>query len=225
MIAWGIDVMISIIKRERLEAACRCLSAVLLVVGLSQQAFAVDNHLPEIKSVSFADPYVHRGVDLVAVPYVVDEDGDPVSLKYRWFLNGRELTENDQPELAGGLFVKGDKIALWIVPSDDYGVGKTYYGAEFIVPNAPPQIEMTSSPILEGDVFRYRVRASDADEDLLHFSLQNAPPGMSIDETTGEIAWAGYSEQTVAGEVLVIVEDTEGARAQLPIQIGATSEN
>ncbi len=57
--------------------------------------------------------------------------------------------------------------------------------------NHPPQIN--STPILsvnEGDGYSYDVEALDPDEDVLIYSLDQAPVGMSIDSATGVISWA-----------------------------------
>ena len=96
------------------------------------------NSPPRIQAVPFTNPYVYRGVDIEAAPETEDADGDFVTLHYRWFINNEELLEQDSPVLAGDRFSKGDKLALWVTPSDQDGEGPVFYGSEFEIPNAPP---------------------------------------------------------------------------------------
>ncbi len=178
-----------------------------------------ENHSPQIKSATFADPYIHHGVDIFVIPDVFDADGDDVFLTYRWFLNGEELLEENEPVLSGDRFVKGDKVALWIVPADKHGSGKTFYGSEFIIPNAPPEFAANLTASFAGALFNFIARASDPDDDSLFFYLENAPAGMTIEENSGEINWE-RAEQSGPFHFKVVVQDSDGAETTLPVKIG-----
>ncbi|MEM1153706.1 MAG: putative Ig domain-containing protein, partial [Pseudomonadota bacterium] len=72
-----------------------------------------------------------------------------------------------------------------------------------IIVSSPPE-----STVVNAD-YRYNVIAEDADAgDRLSYRLALAPPGMSIDPETGEIAWQPATSATV--DVDVRVEDTTG---------------
>ena len=196
--------------------------SLFVCVGLSQSVNAQgsDNNPPRIMSVAFADPYIHRGVDIEAIPYAEDDEGDYISYRYRWFLNGEELLDNDTDMLIGNRFFKGDRVALWVVPRDDYGTGPTFYGSDLTVPNAPPVFE-TGEPIqFENYKFSFQASATDADDDVLTYSLAGAPEGMVVDSLSGLVEWTGNPDRNNPFSVQIIVTDTEGAKAVLPLEIG-----
>ena len=66
-----------------------------------------------------------------------------------------------------------------------------------LLENNPPQI--TSAPVFGaevGELYQYDVEATDPDpEDVLSFSLDLAPPGLSIDPQTGLIEWTPLASQ------------------------------
>jgi hypothetical protein len=70
---------------------------------------------------------------------------------------------------------------------------------------------ITSTPVTsatEGEVYNYDVDATDPDTgDTLTFSLDTAPAGMTIDDSTGEIQWTPTSGQIGSNPVTVRVTD------------------
>jgi len=82
------------------------------------------------------------------------------------------------------------------------------------VANVAPQI--TSSPATNatvGAAYAYRVMATDANGDTLSFSLTQAPAGMTINATNGQIAWTPTSAQTGSQAVTARVADPGGLAA------------
>ncbi|NER35197.1 MAG: DUF4114 domain-containing protein [Oscillatoria sp. SIO1A7] len=78
--------------------------------------------------------------------------------------------------------------------------------------NAPPEI--VSSPITTaglGQDYRYRVAATDPENDTLQFGLGLRPDGMAIDANSGLISWTPTAEQTGESVVEVLVYDSQGA--------------
>ncbi len=77
--------------------------------------------------------------------------------------------------------------------------------------NRPPQIVSNPSTYVEMDnAFAYLVDAEDADSDVLTYSLLDAPDGMTIDSTTGEISWLPLAAAVGLNNVAVLVEDGNG---------------
>jgi RHS repeat-associated protein len=78
--------------------------------------------------------------------------------------------------------------------------------------NAAPSI--TSTPVttaVEGQLYSYDVDATDPDAgDVLTFSLDVAPTGMSIDPSTGLVQWTPVAAQIGANAVSVRVSDPGG---------------
>lgn len=80
--------------------------------------------------------------------------------------------------------------------------------------NVAPQI--TSSPATNatvGAAYAYRVIATDANGDTLSYSLTQAPAGMTINATNGQIAWTPTSAQTGSQAVTARVADPGGLAA------------
>jgi hypothetical protein len=78
--------------------------------------------------------------------------------------------------------------------------------------NQPPSI--TSIPSQTATVqklYHYDLAATDPDNDVLLWSLDAAPSGMSIDPVSGQIRWVPSPSQTGSHEVAVRVIDTSGA--------------
>jgi hypothetical protein len=182
------------------------------------------NHLPEILSTTLVDPYIHHGVDIEVVTEVEDPDFDTITLDYRWFLNGAELLEEKEDVLSGDLFIKGDKIALWITPSDQYGRGRIFYSSEIIIPNAPPEFSTQDVPVIKGEILTLTIKATDPDNDRLTFDLENAPEGMRINPDSGELYWPRKIDQSGPYQVNIIVKDEEGAQSILALKFGVQIE-
>ncbi|MBE9061400.1 putative Ig domain-containing protein [cf. Phormidesmis sp. LEGE 11477] len=89
---------------------------------------------------------------------------------------------------------------------------------------------ITSPPALTAIInlpYEYRVRAQDADGEVVGYRLQNAPEGMTIDEATGVVRWMPAVEQLGSAVVEVIAIDNRGAETQQQFTVGvvATAEN
>lgn len=181
--------------------------------GKARASTPILNTPPSVVSVPFADPHVRQGVDIIAKPQGVDVDGDSVSYRYVWSINGSEIVGNDSPVLAGDRFQKGDLIALTVFPSDGEEEGRPINGAEFRVPNAPPFF--ISSPPLEfrARMYTYAARAEDPDGDTLTYSLESAPVGMTIDNATGDIHWQINARDSGEHRIRIVAQDDEGMRA------------
>jgi len=77
--------------------------------------------------------------------------------------------------------------------------------------NAPPTI--TSAPLTQAAVdkpYMYKVRATDPNNDLIRFTLLNAPTGMILDAVTGQLQWVPQSTQLGTHNVEVLALDNQG---------------
>lgn len=78
--------------------------------------------------------------------------------------------------------------------------------------NHPPVIETTPlTRVALGQTYRYYATARDPDGDALVYSLVQAPSGMSVNETTGVVAWTPSSTGSVI--VQLRADDGRGAAA------------
>lgn len=78
---------------------------------------------------------------------------------------------------------------------------------------APVLSPITNQQVLEGQAFTYTVTATDANlpGDVLTYTLDTAPPGMTIGGASGDIAWAAADLQLGTHTVTVRVTDSAGA--------------
>ncbi|MGX2029945.1 PKD domain-containing protein [Methylocaldum gracile] len=161
-----------------------------------------------------------------------DPDGDILS--YQWSLvstpDGSEAVLSD-PLTAATTFLAdrpGDYVAQLIVHD---GQLSSHPDTALIQVALPPNVlpAITSAPLTAatvGQSYVYDVDATDADGDVLVFSLATAPAGMSLDVATGVIQWTPTAEGTFA--VTVTVSDGRGGTASQSFKIvvsGGTSGN
>ena len=81
------------------------------------------------------------------------------------------------------------------------------------VVNANQSPEITSTPVTEveaGSSYAYLVTAEDPDGDAVAFSLEMAPEGMTIHETSGQITWPTVNEDEGFHDVRIRVTDARG---------------
>ncbi|MCU7935406.1 MAG: VCBS repeat-containing protein, partial [Candidatus Thiodiazotropha sp. (ex Dulcina madagascariensis)] len=80
--------------------------------------------------------------------------------------------------------------------------------------NTPPSItSIAVTNATEGQLYNYDVDATDADGDTLSYSLVTAPAGMTIDGTSGLIAWTPTAAQIGSHPVSVQADDGNGGTA------------
>lgn len=165
------------------------ITAVIIANGEEgRAALTIQNAPPQVTSVTLTPDNICRGVDITAVPAGSDADGDPIGYRYRWLVNGQELPE-DTPVLKGDRFKGGDRISVKATPHDGYGAGREYATQAFTVPAAAPRFVSTPPPAFSGTTYVYDVKAEDPDGDGLRYALLAAPPGMSINTSSGRVEW------------------------------------
>lgn len=145
----------------------------------------IQNAPPEFSSVQIMPEVFKPGDTLFVDATGSDIDGDEVSLTYEWTRNGESAGTSRQIDAP---VKRGNKVSVKITPYD----GETY-GQSIIlhreILNLPPMISERKDFNFDGNTFTYQVTAHDNDGDDLVYSLKNAPSGMTIDSSTGRIAW------------------------------------
>jgi hypothetical protein len=175
------------------------------------------NLFPVVSSISLTpvDPPV--GAIITATAVGTDPDGDTVALTYQWYANGKPVTEprKDNEFNTAGLHKK-DLVFVVVAPADEAGVGKDRESDIMTMANSAPKI--TSTPpydIQQNGSYQYQVIAKDPDGDRLTYSLLKSPPGMTIDGSTGLVAWQvpdRVAEKQEAS-IKISVDDGDGGTA------------
>ena len=137
------------------------------------------------------------------------EQGDEITILYEWTKNGEPAGTEKH---IGVPIKRGDKISVKITPFDGEGYGKPFI-LNSEIRNLPPVIIEDKAFSFNGNKFLYQVKAADADNDTLTYSLKTAPAGMTIEKTTGLIQWIVPQDFKGKADVAVVVSDGHGGEA------------
>ena len=98
----------------------------------------------------------------------------------------------------------------------------------YTLPYANKAPSFTSTPITiakVGQSYSYQVAAIDPDGTTLGYLLYKAPPGMTIDATSGLITWTPTSNSQAQTDVILQVYDSRGGRGSQTFNIDVTGGN
>lgn len=163
------------------------------------------NRPPSITLVTLTPKVVLPGVPVRVEVHANDPDQDDLSLKYTWQVNG-QIVEQSAEEFDTTDLRKGDLLTVSVIPDDGKEAGQSRDSNGILIQNRPPEITSMPSAGISRGVFQYQVLAQDPDKDPLQFSLEGAPPGMTIDPT-GLIQWSVPKGLEGKQQVRVIVAD------------------
>lgn len=121
------------------------------------------------------------------IPCVVasssDDDGDPISYTYRWFVNGSPASATSAA-LPRAAFVRGDEVACEVTPRDGREAGAPFTTAAVSVDNAPPAVsEPSVTPAgpqafeTLGCVYTFTDPDGDADASTVSWTVNGQPAG------------------------------------------------
>lgn len=177
------------------------------------------NNLPEISSIKLNPKVVYPGTKIKAEVEASDKDDDAVSFYYEWKKNGRILSGIASNELNTTGFKKGDLITLYVTPFDGKEKGKTKWSTTIMIANRAPQISSIPPSTISNGKYIYEVKAADPDGDMLTFTLEDAPQGMTIEPATGVISWnipAVEDSKSISGyNIRIIVTDGDAKAFQV----------
>ncbi len=140
-----------------------------------------------------------------------DIDGDNVSFKYNWTLNGKFV--GDESFLVAEL-KRDDIVKVEVTPYDGEECGRGV-NIEGRIYNSIPVLSETSSSF-ENGIYTYRLTATDPDKDSLTFKLESGPDGMAVDPSSGVVTWKVGKEHTGDHEAKVMVSDNHGGTLLVP---------
>ncbi len=112
-----------------------------------------------------------------------------------------------------------------LVGDFDGGESEQAFEVQVRAANVAPRI--TSTPVTAGFIgatYRYDVIATDANNDVLTYSLQQAPAGMAID-SSGRITWNAHDVVAGKQHIKLTVADDAGASAQQEFDLTVTADS
>ncbi len=196
---------------------------VVTVTDAEGAAFAQSFNLPVVAGAANVAPVISSmprtqiglGNRYVYDLTVSDPDGDPLSFSLPTHPAGMTIDANGRvtwtpPNVLG-------PNAVTVSVSDGRGPAVTQDFTLTVVsqnPNsAPAMVSQAQTTATAGTIYAYESIALDPDGDPLLYSLDQAPPGMSIHAQTGAIRWIPTLDQLGANGVTVRVIDAQGAFA------------
>lgn len=184
-------------------------------VILESDSVRVANQAPYLVSLELAPGEAGRGDNLMVVARAEDPEGDPIELRYEWYINDSFVEDVSGAVLSPGRFRRGDLIWVRVTPSDGVDAGRATESAKLAVHNSAPIIVSEPSYELAGEaLYEYKVVAKDPDGDHpLRYELARAPAGMKIDLVTGLITWTVPDHAAGLYEIELTVTDPYGGAA------------
>ena len=184
---------------------------------------SIVNTAPLLSSLSVDFDHAAQGRQLRAKAEVLDPDDDEVSLTYRWRKNETVVKEGEDSTLSVAGLTSRDVIDVEVTASDGNTNGATTLSGRFTMSNSSPTILSSPSLATTGDVYEYVVQANDPDGDPLTYTLEEAPPGMSIGEQTGRIHWSVTPEAKGTYRIKVVAQDPKGGFASQSFELSIST--
>jgi hypothetical protein len=113
-----------------------------------------------------------------------DPDGDRVTMRYQWLVNGSAAEGQTSPTLALSGFRRGDRVSLELTPVDARGaVGAPFRTEPVEVDNTPPlatRVTIEPAAAKPGDVLQAVIQGSDPDGDPVTYLVEWWRNGKSL---------------------------------------------
>ncbi|MFM7199616.1 MAG: Ig-like domain-containing protein [Myxococcota bacterium] len=174
----------------------------------------------QVKSVKITPETPRKGDRLSAEAEGLDPAGRALTFQFQWYRNGERL----MGEIANTLNAElqhGEVYVVEAIPIANGETGKSRRSRDVQVLNTPPELVSTLKAGMSLDGFRFQAR--DADGDPIRWTLEGAPPNMTL-TPDGVLHWkSSASDQAGSYNVKVMASDGVGGTvtATIPIQTTA----
>lgn len=177
----------------------------------TSEPLVVANSPPVVTHLAIEPESAFPGVRVKALVDISDADRDVIRVSYRWWKNDALVQEGEEAELDTGEFSRGDTLLVEAVPSDGIQKGQAVRIGPIRVGNSPPRILSAPAKTIVNNQYHYQVDVTDTESDSIMFSLETAPPGMTIDEHKGVVSWQISPDQIGIHKVRILAKDSQGA--------------
>ena len=150
---------------------------------------------------------------------VSDPDGDTVTIIYRWKKNQAVVKEGPSTELEIVGFDAKDSIQVDVLASDGITEAKPAASNVFVMNNTAPKITSVPASSLQSNRYEYHVAAQDPDGDVIVFSLEAGPSGMTIDGQSGMLRWTPGGDAAGVHRIRVMAKDSRGGFASQEFEL------
>jgi hypothetical protein len=176
------------------------------------------NGLPAVEDIRLEPLAPVSGSPVRAVVSARDPDGDPLTIKYQWYVDNVAVTGDGE-----SLTLKGVKKGSWVhaaaTPNDGFADGVWKYSSRHQVVNAPPIVKSTvPTTVPSSRMLTHAIVAEDTDGDPLTYVLVKGPEGMALSGST--LTWK-VSDRDLdrTAEVVVRISDDDGASTVLTMTL------
>ncbi len=118
-----------------------------------------------------------------------DPDGDRVTMRYQWLVNGSAQEGQTSPTLNLGGLRRGDRVSVELTPVDARGaVGAPFQTDPVAVENTPPvatRVTIEPAAAKPGDVLQAVIQGSDPDGDPVTYLIEWWRNGTSLGKPAG----------------------------------------
>lgn len=152
-------------------------------------AMTVVNSPPEVTRIVLQPGEPRVGDRLNVRVEGTDADQDAIRYTFRWWRNRKLVAEGEETSLETAGFARDDVLMVEVTPHDDSSSGKPFLAPTLTIANSHPLITSTPPGDVRDNHYAYTVAATDPDGDPLAYTLETAPPGMTIDGKSGRIEW------------------------------------
>lgn len=204
-------------RGDRIQAAVKLRAGGEELLLTTPEVVAV-NALPGVIDVRLEPQAPTAGSTVRAITQALDPDGDPVTLKYRWYVNDAVV-----PGEGESLTLKGVKKGSWIhvtvTPNDGAADGAWKESPRYQVVNAPPVVNNaapTSMPVSR--LLTHTIVAEDPDGDPLTYALVSGPAGCVLSGAT--LTWqVADSDMGRTSKFVIRISDDDGASTVLTMTL------
>ena len=126
------------------------------------------NHPPVIRSAVIFPAAVTIETELRVEAQSEDMDGDPVTYRYKWLVNGAPVSGETAPQFKTDGLKNGDRITVELTPNDGKIDGAVLVTNPVTVGNTAPdiaEIHLEPVPVHRGEPLKVKVIAGDPDGD------------------------------------------------------------
>jgi len=157
--------------------------------------------------------------DTLKADVMLQEEG--ITLKYQWMEDGVEIPKANEVSLPCSLLKKKCWIAVKVTPYRGGSAFAPVRSSPVWVFNSPPQIteEKNVIEIRQDSPLILQVKAIDADNDPITFSLDTSIKSMTINPMTGIITWQPPQKKSGRYQVKVTAADNDGGKSSQMLTI------
>ncbi|MES2641108.1 MAG: hypothetical protein V4850_16590 [Myxococcota bacterium] len=155
------------------------------------------NTPPEVLSATLSPTSPDTDASLTATVSAADLDGDGVSLRYAWYVNGMFVGSGDTLDGAAS-FENGDSVYLVVTPNDGDEDGAPHRSDAVVIANTLPVIAtvtLTPSPAYEETTLTCAPTATDADGDPITYTYGWTVDGAAVSATGATLTGADFDKE------------------------------